>query len=120
MKNKVAINEIKEIESQIGNVLENFMSLMKSRAEKILENHQEMMSVEIYEDIRKNQDQRYIEIKAWLINEYIMRFNHELFLDAVDSAPVIPTETNSYVDMDIIRDNRQNFSKYFFEDPMSE
>lgn len=88
---------------------------MKIRAEKALEIHQEDMSPELYEGFRKDQDQRYSEIKDWLTKEYFLRFNNELFLGHVEAVPVIPTKTNSYVENDVIADNRRNFSEYFFE-----
>lgn len=93
---------------------------MKIRAEKVLEIHQEDMSPELYEGFRKDQDQRYSEIKDWLAKEYFLRFNDELFLGNIGAVLVIPTKTNSHVDKDMISDNRKNFSKYFFKGRMSE
>jgi hypothetical protein len=120
MDNKVVINRIEEIDSLIGDALENVLSLMKIRAEKILESHQENIPTEIYEDLQKDQDKRYAEIKDWLAKEYFLRFNDELFVSNIVSVPVIPTKTNSHVDKDVISDNRKNFSKYFFEGRMNE
>ena len=120
MENKVIINEIEGIGSQIGNALENFLSLMKVRAEKILKGHQELMPAELYEDFRRDQDRRYTEIKDWLAKEYFLRFNDELFLGNIEAVPVIPTKLNSHVDKDVISENRKNFSKYFFEVRMGE
>lgn len=120
MENKVIINEIEGIGSQIGNALENVLSLMKIRAEKILAGLEEDMPAELYEGFRKDQDQRYAEIKDWLAKEYFLRFNDELFLGNIEAVPVIPTKINSHVDKDVISDNRKNFSKYFFEFRMSE
>jgi hypothetical protein len=56
----------------------------------------------------------------WLAKEYFLRFNDELFLGSLDSVPVIPTKINTHVDKDVISDNRESFSKYFFEGRMSE
>lgn len=120
MENQVVVNKFKEVEAQIGSTLESLLSLMKVRAEKILEGHQEFMPAELYEDFRRDQDQRYAEIKDWLAKEYFLRFNDELFLGSLDSVPVIPTKTNIHVGKDVILDNRENFSKYFFEGRMSE
>ena len=120
MKNQVVANKIKEVEAQIGSALESLLSLMKVQAEKILEGHQELMPAELYEDFRRDQDQRYAEIKDWLAKEYFLRFNDELFVGNLESVPVIPTKTNSHVDKDVISDNRKNFSKYFFEGRMNE
>ena len=119
MENKVIINEFEGIDSQIGNALENILSLMKIRAEKILESHQQDMSVDLYDNLRKDQDQRYAEIKDWLAKEYFLRFNDELFLGNLESVPVIPTKTSSHIDSEVISDNRENFSKYFFEGRMN-
>lgn len=120
MENQVVVNKIKEVEAQIGSALESLLSLMKIRAQKILESHQEDMTAELYDSFRKDQDQRYTEIKDWLAKEYFLRFNDELFLGSLDSVPVIPTNTNSHVDNEVISDNRENFSKYFFKGRMSE
>lgn len=118
MNNQVIVNEIKEIESQVGVMIESVLSLLKTRAEKILEDHQEFMPAGLYEDMKDNQDKRYAEIKEWLFNEYIIRFNHELFLGHIESVPIIPTQTDSYVDQSIIADNRKNFAQYFFDEAM--
>lgn len=120
MENQVVVNKLKEVEAQVGSALDSLLLLMKFRAEKILEGHQEFMPAELYEDFRKDQDQRYTEIKDWLAKEYFLRFNDELFLGSLDSVPVIPTKINSHVDKDVISDNRESFSKYFFEGRMSE
>lgn len=120
MENKLIIKNIEEFDSHIANALENVLSLMKIRAEKVLEIHQEDMSPELYEGFRKDQDQRYSEIKDWLAKEYFLRFNDELFLGHIEAVPVIPTKTNSYVENDVIADNRRNFSEYFFERRMKE
>lgn len=63
MENNIIIDKIEGIDSQIESVLENVLSLMKIRAEKILEGHQEFIPAELYEDFRRDQDQRYTEIK---------------------------------------------------------
>lgn len=76
------------------------------------------MTAELYDGFRKDQDQRYTEIKDWLAKEYFLRFNDELFLGNIESVPVIPTKTNTHIDSEVILDNRKNFSKYFFEDRM--
>jgi hypothetical protein len=110
---KITVDEIMGLENQIEFEMLKVLDLMQCRVAKIIEAQKIDMGQYVFDALKDQNEKRYAEIRDCLKDEFLMRFNDEIFLTNHQSVPIIPTKIDCHIDADIINHNRENFHQYF-------